>query len=42
MKARCHFARAPRKLHPESGQTSIFVLLVLGIFFLAFIGRAVD
>src|SRR5574338_811075 len=42
MKTTRHFARTPRRLSPESGQTSIFVLLVLGIFFLAFVGLAVD
>lgn len=42
MKTKRHFARSPRKLSAESGQTSIFVLLVLGIFFLAFVGLAVD
>lgn len=42
MDAKRAFARNRKKLHPESGQTIIFVLLVLGIFFLAFIGLAVD
>jgi hypothetical protein len=31
-----------KKLHRESGQTTIFVLLMMGIFFLAFIGLSVD
>jgi hypothetical protein len=42
MDARRRFARNRKKLSAESGQTSIFVLLVLGIFFLAFVGLAVD
>lgn len=42
MRTNRHFARTPRKLSPESGQTTIFVLLVLGVFFLAFVGLAVD
>jgi putative Flp pilus-assembly TadE/G-like protein len=35
-------SRGKRNHHPESGQANIFVLLALGIFFLAFIGLAVD
>ncbi len=42
MRAKRHFARTRRKLDGESGQTSIFMLLILGIFFLIFIGLAVD
>jgi len=42
MRTKRHFARTPRKLSPESGQTHIFLLLILGIFFLAFLGLAVD
>ncbi len=42
MDARRSFARTRKKLPAESGQTSIFVLLVLGIFFLGFVGLAVD
>jgi len=42
MDAKRLFARNRKKLSGESGQTSIFVLLVLGIFFLAFVGLAVD
>lgn len=36
------FVRRPGKLSAESGQTNVFVLLILGIFFLGFIGLAVD
>lgn len=40
---RIRFAsRTCRSRHAESGQVNIFLLLVLGIFFLAFIGLAVD
>lgn len=42
MNPRRSFARTRKRLPTESGQTSIFVLLVLGIFFLAFVGLAVD
>ncbi len=42
MNTRRSFARTPRQLPAESGQTNIFLLLVLGIFFLGFVGLAVD
>ncbi|MGZ4888292.1 MAG: Tad domain-containing protein [Candidatus Angelobacter sp.] len=42
MKISQYVSRPARKTGPESGQTTIFVLLVLGIFFLAFLGFAVD
>src|ERR1044071_2658309 len=31
-----------KNLHPESGQTTIFLVLALGIFLIGFIGLAVD
>ena len=42
MKTNRPFSRSRRQLSAESGQTNIFVLLILGIFFLGFIGLAVD
>jgi len=42
MKLNRSISRTGRKFHRESGQTTIFVLLTLGIFLLAFLGFAVD
>jgi len=42
MKLNRSISRTGKKLHRESGQTTIFVLLTMGIFFLAFIGLTVD